>query len=309
MTTIYLHHPSCQRHDAGNGHPESPARLSAIENALLTLGDSLVRLQATPADREQLEITHDPEYVASVFDRAPDHGFVMLDPDTTLMPHSLPAALLAAGAIIQAVDWVMIGQATNAFCAVRPPGHHAEYDRAMGFCIFNNVAVGVRHAIENYGVEKVAIVDFDVHHGNGTEHIFRNEPRVLFASSYQHPHYPYSDATKAAKNALHLPLKAGSGSKEMRQAFTDTLLPALEAFEPELLFVSAGFDAHKDDPLAQLNWTADDYRWITQQLVNVANRFCQGHLISTLEGGYDLQGLSHSVKAHLEVLIDNNLSK
>ncbi|BFM06412.1 histone deacetylase family protein [Halioxenophilus aromaticivorans] len=305
MPTVYISHNSCEKHIAGEEHPEAPERIGAIQNRLIAgqMADFLRWIDAEPATREQLVATHDPDYVDAIFARAPQQDRVELDSDTFMMPHTLAAALHAAGSVIQAVDFVMAEQFNNAFCAVRPPGHHAEYDRAMGFCIFNNVAVGARHAINHHGLDRVAIVDFDVHHGNGTEHIFRQEPKVLYASSYQHPYYPFSDPGKSHDNMVHMPLSAGSGSAEFRQAIGKHLLPALDAFQPQLLMVSAGFDAHKQDPLAQLRLQDADYAWITDELMQVADRHCGGKLVSVLEGGYDLDALGRAAFAHIRCLM------
>jgi len=289
----------------GDDHPEAPQRLGAIQNRLISgqLADFLRWLDAVPATREQLVATHDPDYVDAVFSRAPLQDRVELDPDTFMMPHTLDAALCAAGSVVQAVDLVMAGEFNNVFCGVRPPGHHAEYDRAMGFCIFNNVAVGARHALNHHQLQRVAIIDFDVHHGNGTEHIFRDEAKVLYASSYQHPYYPFSDPGASHDNMLHMPLAAGSGSQEFREAIVRQLLPALEAFDPQLVMISAGFDAHKQDPLAQLRLQDDDFVWITEKLMAVAEHHCAGKIVSVLEGGYDLDALGRAAFAHIRTLM------
>lgn len=305
MTTAYISHTHCEKHVAGEEHPEAPERIGAIQNRLISgqMADFLRWLDAQPATREQLIATHDTDYVDAIFSRNPIQDRVELDPDTFMMPHTLDAALHAAGSVVQAVDLVMEKKFKNAFCAVRPPGHHAEYDRAMGFCIFNNVAVGARHAINHYGLERVAIVDFDVHHGNGTEHIFRQEPKVLYASSYQHPYYPFSDPGASHDNMIHIPLDAGTASSEFRQAISEQLIPELDRFQPQLLMISAGFDAHKEDPLAQLRLSDQDYTWITEQLMAVAKRHCEEKIVSVLEGGYDLDALGRAAFAHIRCLM------
>lgn len=305
MTTAYISHTHCEKHVAGEEHPEAPERIGAIQNRLISgqMADFLRWLDAQPATREQLIATHDTDYVDAIFSRNPIQDRVELDPDTFMMPHTLDAALHAAGSVVQAVNLVMEKKFKNAFCAVRPPGHHAEYDRAMGFCIFNNVAVGARHAINHYGLERVAIVDFDVHHGNGTEHIFRQEPKVLYASSYQHPYYPFSDPGASHDNIIHIPLDAGTASSEFRQAISEQLIPELDRFQPQLLMISAGFDAHKEDPLAQLRLSDQDYTWITEQLMAVAKRHCEEKIVSVLEGGYDLDALGRAAFAHIRCLM------
>lgn len=305
MTTAYISHMHCEKHIAGEEHPEAPERIGAIQNRLIAgqMADYLRWLDAEPATREQLIATHDEDYVDAIFARAPQQDRVELDPDTFMMPHTLGAALHAAGSAAQGVDLVMNGQFKNAFCAVRPPGHHAEYDRAMGFCIFNNVAVGARHAINHYGLERVAIVDFDVHHGNGTEHIFQRDPKVMYASSYQHPYYPFSDPGASHDNIVHIPLTAGTGSADFRAAILEQLIPALDEFKPELLMLSAGFDAHKKDPLAQLRLDDNDFVWITEQMMAVAERHCQERIVSVLEGGYELDALGRAAFAHIRTLM------
>lgn len=305
MTTAYITHTYCDKHNMGEDHPESPLRLGAIQNRLINgqLMDFVRRIESDPATREQLVDTHDAAYVDSIFARAPEAGHVELEPETIMMPHTLDAALFAAGAVVKAVDLVMTGEMDNAFCAIRPPGHHAEYDKAMGFCLFNNIAVGTRHALKHYGLARVAIVDFDVHHGNGTEDIFKNEERVLFASSYQHPFYPYSDPGDSHDNILHMPLEAGAGSEAFQAAISTQLLPALEAFKPELIMISAGFDAHKEDPMGQLRLSESDFTWITDRLMEVAERHCQGRIVSVLEGGYNVDALGRAAFCHIRSLM------
>jgi acetoin utilization deacetylase AcuC-like enzyme len=288
----------------GAAHPEQPARLTAIEQALQAAGlwRQLQHASPQPATDAQLARVHTPAYIDHIRRTAPTQGLAYLDPDTAMNPHSLAAALHAAGALLQAVDRVMQGAANNAFCAVRPPGHHALPGHAMGFCIFNNVALAAAHALEAHGLERVAIVDFDVHHGNGTEAMFHDDPRVMLCSSFQHPFYPYSGADSGNDHIVPMPLAAGAGGKEFRQAWLSAGLPALEKFQPQMVFFSAGFDAHRDDPLAGLMLVEDDFAWITEQVLRIADRCAQGRVVSTLEGGYDLDALGRSVAAHVAVL-------
>ncbi|MEI6415211.1 MAG: histone deacetylase family protein [Pseudomonadota bacterium] len=304
MSVALITHPDCTRHEMGEGHPESPGRLFAIQDLLISTGlDAVLRHDDAPlATREQLIAVHDPAYVDHIFQVAPQSGYVALDPDTRMCSQTLPAALRAAGAVVQAIDQVMRQEVQQAFCAVRPPGHHAERDRAMGFCVFNNVAVGVGYALAHYPLERVAVVDFDVHHGNGTEDIFRNDPRVLLCSTFQHPFYPYSPVQNH-EHLVEVPLAAGTSGAAYRQAFETQVLPALERFQPELILISAGFDAHREDPLAQLRLEDADYTWITRRIRDVAERFAAGRIVSVLEGGYALNALARSVVAHLQALI------
>jgi acetoin utilization deacetylase AcuC-like enzyme len=247
---------------------------------------------------------HTPAYLDALAGSVPAHGVQHLDPDTALCPATLAAAGRAAGAVVRAVDLVCGGQAENAFCAVRPPGHHAERAKAMGFCFYNNLAIGVAHAMAVHGVQRVAVADFDVHHGNGTETIFHDDPRVLMVSTFQHPFYPYSGAEGRSERMVNVPLKAYSAPGEFRAAVEEAWLPALEAFKPEMIFVSAGFDAHREDDMAMLNLTEADYAWVTAQLKTVAARHAQGRIVSVLEGGYALSALGRSVVAHIKVLGD-----
>ncbi|MGB3600921.1 MAG: histone deacetylase family protein [Marinomonas sp.] len=305
MTTAYITHNHCDKHDMGEAHPESPQRLGAIRDRLIAgqLLDYLRCVEALPATQAQLKAVHDSAYVDSIFAKAPEQGHVEIEPETLLMPHTLEAATHAAGAVIQGVNLVMNGKMDNAFCAVRPPGHHAEIDRAMGFCFFNNVAVGAKHAVQHYGLKRVAIVDFDVHHGNGTEDIFKSDTSVLYASSYQHPFYPYADPGASHDNILHMPLEAGTGSDVFRSVISDTLLPRLESFQPEIIMISAGFDAHKSDPMGQLRLEDSDFQWITEQLIDIADRHCQGRIVSVLEGGYHLDALGRCAFSHIRSLM------
>jgi acetoin utilization deacetylase AcuC-like enzyme len=306
MTIAYISHPSFSLHDMGGGHPEAPARLAAIEDELISSGlqFAIRRHEAPAVTREQLERVHDPQYVERIFALAPTSGLRWLDPDTAMNQHTLEAARHAAGAVVLAVDLVLGEDAECAFCAVRPPGHHAERAAAMGFCFFNNVAVGAAHALEHHGLQRVAIVDFDVHHGNGTEDIFRNDRRVLFCSSFQHPFYPYSDAGSAGSTPMvKTPLDAGAGSRTFRSRVEKEWLEPLDAFRPELILISAGFDGHWQDDVADLNLNERDYEWFTRQVRSLADRHAGGRIISVLEGGYELPALARSVAAHLRALL------
>jgi len=263
----------------------------------------LAQYAAPLASREQLYRVHDKDYVDTVIAAEPAEGRVYLDPDTSMAPHSLNAALRAAGSVIQGVDLVMSDDTDQAFCCVRPCGHHAEVGRPMGFCMFNNVAVGARYAQDQYGLGKVAIVDFDVHHGNGTEDIFCNDPSVFFSSTFQHPFYPGSGADTRSDHIVNVPLPAGTRGDRFRAAFEERILPALNGFEPELLFISAGFDAHEDDPLAQLCLLEEDFAWATAKIKGVADIHARGRIVSVLEGGYSLPALARCVEAHLQALL------
>jgi acetoin utilization deacetylase AcuC-like enzyme len=304
-TVAYVTHPACLLHEMGPQHPECPERLTSIGDHMIALGldGLLARHEARPASREQLSRVHAPAYVEAIERAAPATGLRYLDPDTALNPHSVEAALHAAGAVVDAVDLVCGGRHHTAFCAVRPPGHHAESNRAMGFCIFNSVAVGAAHALAAHGLSRVAIVDFDVHHGNGTEQMFSDDPRVLMVSTFQYPLYPYSGVDNPAPNMVNIPLSAGSGSDEFRDAVTTHWLPALDAFKPELIMISAGFDAHREDPLAGLQFSESDYAWVTRELVAVARRHAAGRIVSSLEGGYALSALGRSAVAHVRELM------
>ncbi|MEJ2256643.1 MAG: histone deacetylase family protein [Woeseiaceae bacterium] len=306
MPTAFFSHPACLRHDTGADHPETARRLSAIADRLLASGLSnvLQNYDAPVVSREQLLRVHDSEYVDAIEHSIPEDGFARLDPDTIVSPGSLDAAWHAAGALTAAVDLVVAGTADNAFCAVRPPGHHAERNEAMGFCLFNNVAVGAAHALAAHGLARVAIVDFDVHHGNGTEDMFNDDDRVLFCSTFQHPYFPYTPLRENTPNRISMPLEAGAGSDEFRNAVREQWLPALERFEPELILVSAGFDAHVADDMAMLNLVDDDYRWVTEKIVAAAQASASGRIVSTLEGGYELHSLARCTEIHLRVLMD-----
>ncbi len=292
----------------GAHHPERPERIGAIEDHLIAsgIGQHLVRHEAPLAEDVQLARVHPIEYVRAIRKIAPEQGTVHLDPDTAMNPHSLNAALRAAGAAVLATDLVMKGAAQSAFCGVRPPGHHACRARPMGFCIFNNVAVAARHAIHQHGVKRVVIVDFDVHHGNGTEDIFQGDKQVLMVSTFQHPFYPYSGTEEPASNMVNVPLAAGAGTEALHEAVERHWLPALEDFQPQLVIFSAGFDAHAEDDMAMLRFSDTDYRWVTEQLKAVADRFAEGRIVSVLEGGYSLPALGRSVVQHLRVLAGLN---
>jgi acetoin utilization deacetylase AcuC-like enzyme len=288
----------------GSYHPESPLRLRAVEDQLIASGliNYLDHRDAPLAERTHLERVHTPEYVESIFAAVPKAGIHHLDPDTAMNPFSLRAALRAAGAVVYAVDLVLTGKTKTAFCSVRPPGHHAERERAMGFCFFNNVAVGAAHALEEHGLERVCIADFDVHHGNGTEDIFRDDPRVMLCSTFQHPFYPHCGADTVSDHIVNVPLPAGTAGSAYREAFSARILPRLDAFRPQLLLCSAGFDGHREDDMAQFGLVEADYVWITQQVLDVAARHAAGRIVSVLEGGYDLSSLGRSVAAHIKTL-------
>jgi len=304
MRTGYFSHPTCQQHDMGAGHPESPQRLRAIENQLQQsgLGQDLVHFTPDKAQFADLKLAHSPSSINLVHRTAPKEGQAFLDGDTSMNPFSLDAALLAAGAGIAATDAVVAGELDNAFCAVRPPGHHAEHDLPMGFCLFNNIAISALHALQQEGIESVAILDFDVHHGNGSVDIFADDPRVLVCSSYQHPHYPMRHHDTQAQHIIHCPLDAGSGSQEFRQIIEQKWLRALQWHKPDMIFISAGFDAHRLDPLADLNLHEDDYAWVTQLILDQAQSHAKGRVVSMLEGGYHLQALATSAQQHIKIL-------
>ena len=304
MQTAYISHPDCLKHDMGAHHPESPARLGAIEDQLVASGllTFLQQHDAPLATIEQLTRVHDREYIESIHAAAPQQGLFQLDPDTAMNPHTWNAALRAAGAAVLATELVIEGKAQNAFCAVRPPGHHAEPARAMGFCIFNNVAVGVAHAMAKYGLQRIAIADFDVHHGNGTELMFRDDPHVMLCSTFQHPYYPYRGADSGNEHIVNVPLPAGTKGTAFRAAVSEQWLPALERFQPEILFVSAGFDGHRDDDMAHFNLMEADYGWVTRQIKGIAAKYAQGRIVSLLEGGYELHALGRSAMVHIKEL-------
>jgi acetoin utilization deacetylase AcuC-like enzyme len=311
--TGYFTHRDCWKHDMGRGHPECPERLDAIEDRLLAtgVGDALERREVPLATLAQITRAHSEahlEYLESLHQRlvadepagGPSHA--QLDPDTILNRYTLLAARRAAGAAIAATDAVIAGEVENAFCSVRPPGHHACREQAMGFCFLNNVAIAARHALEVHGLERVAIVDFDVHHGNGTENILSDDERVLMVGFFQHPFYPYSGTNHPAANMLNLPVPAYTKGMDVRELIEALWMPRLEEFAPQMVFVSAGFDAHREDDLGQLGLTESDFSWITGRIQDVARRHAQGRIVSMLEGGYNLDALARSVEAHVRVL-------
>ncbi|NIA70127.1 histone deacetylase family protein [Pelagibius litoralis] len=307
MSTLLFSHSACEQHDPGALHPENPGRLKAIMKTLdRPEFSALLRREAPHAEHQQIARVHPESFVHEVLAAVPSHGERMLDADTVVSSGSGEAALRAAGAVVAAVDAVVAGEADNAFCAVRPPGHHAEPRQAMGFCIFNNVAVGALHARVVHGCRRVAVVDFDVHHGNGTQAMFWDDPDLFYASTHQFPLYPgtgLSHESGVGGNIVNVPLPSDSGSAAFREALRGSILPALTEFKPDFLFISAGFDAHTEDPLAGLNFIDEDYAWATQQLMELARNTCGGRLVSVLEGGYDHQALARSVAAHVRTLM------
>ncbi|RYX90355.1 MAG: histone deacetylase family protein [Comamonadaceae bacterium] len=313
--TGYYTHRDCHKHEMGPGHPECPERLDAIDDWLLTtgVGDALDKRDAPMASIADLELAHDRMMVAGLRGlsqqladdiNAGGPAYAQIDPDTSLNVHTWNAALRAAGAVLAATDQVIGGELENAFCAVRPPGHHACRDKAMGFCFFNNIAIAAKYAIERHGLKRVAIVDFDVHHGNGTEDIVRGDKRILMVSFFQHPLYPFSGAESHESNMLNLPVPAYTKGMDIRELVETMWIPRLSEFRPEMIFISAGFDAHRDDDLGQMGLVEQDYAWITQRIKDVARAHCKGRIVSALEGGYDLRALARSVEAHVRVLAD-----
>lgn len=309
MTTALYSHPICIDHNPGTHHPECPDRLRSVMASLeADEFDGLDRREAPISGVEPILLVHGEDYIRYIFDSAPQGGRIHLDADTVMSSASKEAALRAAGGICAAVDAVLGGEIHNGFCAVRPPGHHAEHDRAMGFCLFNTVAIAAYHARKAHGLARVAVVDFDVHHGNGTQHAFYDDEALFFGSSHQWPAYPGTgrmEETGAADTNCNVPLPPGAGSPEFRQAWSGVILPALETFNPDLVIISAGFDAHERDPLANLNVQTGDYGWITGQIMDIADKCCGGRLVSSLEGGYDLWALGESAAAHVRTLMDH----
>ncbi|WP_244846974.1 histone deacetylase family protein [Caballeronia sp. SL2Y3] len=304
MATGFYTHTDCLQHDNGQWHPECPARLQAIEDQLIASRiDALIEREEAPlADEADLARVHTQAHIDYIKSRTPEQGRSELDPDTSMCPQSYRAALRAAGAAIAATDAVIEGRYDNAFCSVRPPGHHAEPARAMGFCLFNNIAIAARHALEVHGLQRVAVIDFDVHHGNGTEAAFTGDSRVLMCSFFQHPFYPFSGADSHAPNMVNVPLPARTKGMAVREVIDMMWLPRLEDFKPQMLFVSAGFDAHREDDLGNMGLVEDDYAWITEQIRAVAERHAEGRIVSCLEGGYNLSALGRSVVAHVRAL-------
>lgn len=308
MATALFTHPVFQKHAMHPGHPERPERLQAIDVVLdehPELKAKLTFVEPPEATFEQVVRVHDEDYVRMIQEAAPQQGMVSLNPDTAMNPFSLEATSRGAGAACKAAEMVHKGEARHAFCEVRPCGHHATRDQSMGFCIYNGIAVGAAYALDELGLERVAVLDFDVHHGNGTEDIFEDDPRVLFASSFQHPFYPHTNPVSNIDHIIKTPIYAGQGGDVFRAAVKEKWLPALEAFKPQMIFISAGFDAHKDDPLGQLEFVEDDYVWFTEEIIKLADRHCPGKVVSYLEGGYDLGATARSTLAHLEVLANN----
>ena len=313
--TGYFTHPACRKHEMGADHPECAARLDAMHDRLMIsgVGDALEQRQAAPAALADIGLAHSQHHIAALrglTDRlredikagGPTHAQV--DPDTSLNIYTLDAALAAAGAALAATDAVMAGELENAFCAVRPPGHHACRDQAMGFCFFNNVAIAAKYALERHGLQRVAIVDFDVHHGNGTENIVAGDERILMVSFFQHPFYPEGGTRSDAPNLVNIPVPAYTRGMKVRELVEMVWMPRLEAHRPEMVFISAGFDAHREDDMGQMGLVEQDYAWITMRIKDIARRFAKGRIVSSLEGGYDLSALGRSVEAHIRVLAD-----
>lgn len=305
MLPAYISHPDCLKHDMGDQHPEAPARLGAIQDMLLIKGllDCMQTFDAPRATEQQLAQAHSTLYIRTLASMVPQEGSVQVDPDTSMNPYSYQAALRAAGAAVLAVDLVLEGKAPSAFCNIRPPGHHAEYAAAGGFCFFNNAAVAIRHALNVHGLQRVALIDFDVHHGNGSEDILHHDERVLMCSIFEDKLYPYSGNTPRGPNMVNVPLPARSGGELLRTSVAEFWLPALERFQPQLIVVSAGFDGHRDDDMGNLGLVEADYAWMTRQIMSVARRHAQGRVVSCLEGGYDLSSLARSAAAHVKVLL------
>jgi acetoin utilization deacetylase AcuC-like enzyme len=304
VSVAFISHPDCLRHDMGAHHPECPERLAAIEDQLIASGlEGVVERHEAPlASIEDIARVHPRDYIEELREASPERGIVHLDPDTAMCPQTWQAVLRAAGAAVLATDLVATGKASSAFCSIRPPGHHAMRAHAMGFCFFNNVAIAAMRALEHHGLERVALVDFDVHHGNGTEDIFSGDPRALMVSIFQHPYYPYSGSDSRAPNMANVPLRAGADGKALRAAVDEVWAPAIEAFAPQMFFVSAGFDAHAEDDMAGLRLVDGDYAWVTGRIRAFADRFAGGRIVSVLEGGYALSALGRSAVAHIRAL-------
>ncbi len=306
MLSAYITHSDCLKHEMGPDHPECPERINAIADMLLVKGyrDFMVPYDAPLATMEQLARAHASLYVTDIMDRAPTEGYVQVDPDTVMNPHTIAAALRAAGAAVLATDLVLSGEVGTAFCNVRPPGHHAERSAGMGFCFFNNVAVGLRHALGVHGVERAALIDFDVHHGNGSADILAGDERVLMCSIYEKGLYPLSNVdVPQSANMVHSGMTKRTGSAEFRAVVDEQWMPALEAFKPQIIYISAGFDAHREDDMGNLGLMDADYEWVTQRLLDVAQKYAKGRIVSCLEGGYVMSPLARSAAAHVKVLI------
>ena len=305
MTTAYISHPDFMKHEMGRHHPECPERIQAIEDQLIQsrLDGHLKRIDPPLATEADITRVHSEDHLAFIKSKAPTSGYAMIDGDTIMNTATWNVSLRAAGAAIAAVDAVMKGEVNNAFCAIRTPGHHAEPHRSMGFCVFNTIAIATRYALEQYDLDRVAVIDFDVHHGNGTEAAFIDDPHVLMCSFFQHPFYPYS-GLEGGDNMVNIPLPASTSGKVVREMISKIWIPRLQEFKPQLIMISAGFDAHREDDLGQMGLVEDDYVWITQQLMNVANQTCEGKIVSCLEGGYNLSALGRSVVAHLKTLAE-----
>lgn len=304
MATALISHPDCRLHDMGPLHPECPRRIDVITDMLMTMRvlDMLVHTEAPPASREELLRVHHGAYLDQLRSMLPAQGFVPIDMDTVMNPKTLDAAERAAGAVVRATDMVLSGEVANAFCNVRPPGHHATPDTAMGFCFYNNIAIGVAHALEQHGLERVAVLDFDVHHGNGTDLIFMDDPRVQVCSLYQQGLFPFSEGQDHHVGGVDLALPAGCGGNDMRTAVEAVWLPAMESFRPQMVFVSAGFDAHAHDEMSGLMFSDADYAWLSELVMQIADRYAGGRLVSSLEGGYDLDSLGRCAAAHVKIL-------
>ena len=305
MKAAYISHSSSTRHEMGPGHPECPDRVAVVADRLLMRGllDCMESFDAPAATEEQICRAHEARHFAEVQARSPATGYEHVDPDTLMNPHTFTAALHAAGALVKATELVAAGGFKRAFCNVRPPGHHAERGQAMGFCFFNNVAVGIRHALDVLGLERVALVDFDVHHGNGSEDILAGDERVLMVSTFQSRLYPFNGEEAKGPNMCNVALRPYSNGDALRAAVTDHWLPALRRFSPQMIFISAGFDAHRDDEMSQLGWTDADYGWVTQRIVELAEETAEGRIVSALEGGYDLPALARSTELHVRALL------
>ena len=305
MPSAFISHSDCARHEMGNCHPECPERLSAINDQLLITGylNFMDSYDAPLATVEQLSRAHSSLYVQELIAQSPAQGYHFVDPDTKMNPHTVTAALRSAGAAIQATDLVLEGAASNAFCCIRPPGHHAEHDSANGFCFFNNVAVGIRHALDVHGLERIALIDFDVHHGNGSEDIFRDDDRVLMCSIFEQGIYPFSGENLPDQNMINIGLPSRSKSDVFREAVLNYWIPALNKFQPQMIYISAGFDGHREDDMGNLGLVESDFEWVTKQMMEIADKYSQGRIVSCLEGGYVLSPLARSVAVHIKVLI------